>query len=173
MRRPRSSPVCRTERIRQQLQAYINHYLYLYTRLYTAREQHNHLYKHRAVAFPIACVHPRYSRFQLLKGTSGGPRHCIWTPDCPLKLSCYLALDPPKGIHIVKSRSFLIFQGGYSKHMTSEIECFHRYWNSASWIPRCPLKLTEVSHFPCSLKTPMQSLTCALCWGHLEGHVVC
>ncbi len=24
-----------------------------------------------------------------VKGTSGGPRHCIWTPDCPLKLSCY------------------------------------------------------------------------------------
>ena len=39
-----------------------------------------------------------------LKGTSGGPRHCIWTPDCPLKLYCYLALDPPQGIHIVKSR---------------------------------------------------------------------
>ncbi len=23
------------------------------------------------------------------KGTSGGPIHCIWTPDCPLELSCY------------------------------------------------------------------------------------
>ncbi len=22
----------------------------------------------------------------IVKGTSGGPRHCIWTPDCPLKL---------------------------------------------------------------------------------------
>ncbi len=22
-----------------------------------------------------------------IKGASGGPRHCIWTPDCPLKLS--------------------------------------------------------------------------------------
>ncbi len=38
-----------------------------------------------------------------LKGTSGGPRHCIWTPDCPLKLYCYLALDTPQGIHIVKN----------------------------------------------------------------------
>ncbi len=38
-----------------------------------------------------------------LKGTSGGPRHCIWTPDCLLKLSCYLALDPPEGIHITDS----------------------------------------------------------------------
>ncbi len=36
-----------------------------------------------------------------VKWTSGGPRHCFWTPDCPLKLSCYLGLGPPKGIHIV------------------------------------------------------------------------
>ena len=41
---------------------------------------------------------------QLLKGTSGGPRHCISTPTCPLKLSCYLELDPTKNIHIVKHR---------------------------------------------------------------------
>ncbi len=44
-----------------------------------------------------------------LKGTSGGTRHCIWTPDCPLKLSCYPALDPTKRIHIVKHRYMLIF----------------------------------------------------------------
>ncbi len=29
-----------------------------------------------------------------IKGTSWGPRHCIWTPNCPLKLSHYPALDP-------------------------------------------------------------------------------
>ncbi len=34
-----------------------------------------------------------------LKGASGGPRHCISTPDCPLKLSCYPALNPTKSIH--------------------------------------------------------------------------
>ncbi len=39
-----------------------------------------------------------------IKGTSGGPRHCIWTPDCPLKLSSDVAVDPIKGIHIVKDR---------------------------------------------------------------------
>ncbi len=32
------------------------------------------------------------------KGASGGPRHCIRTPDCPLKLSCYPALNPTKSI---------------------------------------------------------------------------
>ena len=31
-------------------------------------------------------------------------RHCIWTPDCPLKLSCYRALNPTKRIHTVKHR---------------------------------------------------------------------
>ncbi len=54
------------------------------------------------------------------KGKSGGPRHCIWTPDCPLKLSCYLALR------------------GFQAH-DFRIECFHGYWNSASRTPRYPL----------------------------------
>ncbi len=76
----------------------------------------------------LSCDAPNmdiHAFYILFKGTSGGPRHCIWTPAGPLKLSCYLALDPPKGD---------------SKHMTSEIECFHRYWNSASRTPRYPLK---------------------------------
>ncbi len=49
-------------------------------------------------------IWPPYLSILSLKVTSGGPRHCIWTPGRTLKFSCYLALDPPKGIHIVKSR---------------------------------------------------------------------
>ncbi len=31
-----------------------------------------------------------------------------------------------------------------SKHMASEIECFHRYWNSAYQTPRHPLKILKL-----------------------------
>ncbi len=41
--------------------------------------------------------------FHSIKGTSVGPRHCIWTPDCPLKLSYYPALDPTKMVRIAGS----------------------------------------------------------------------
>ncbi len=69
-------------------------------------------------------------RHSCIKGTSGEPRHCIWTPDCPLKLFHYPALD--------------------SAHMTSEIVCFHRCWNSAYPTPRCPLKATP----DCQISSP-------------------
>ena len=66
----------------------------------------------------LAMVTSLVVRNRYLKGTSGGPRHCIWTPDCPLKLSCYPALDPGKRF--------------------SEMVCFYRYGNSAFPTPRCP-----------------------------------
>ncbi len=67
------------------------------------------------------------------KGTSGGPRHCIWGPDCPLRLSRYLALDRPTGIYIVKGLRLLdtygleisqksgVF-GVFNKHMSSSLQ---------------------------------------------------
>ncbi len=45
----------------------------------------------------------------IFKETSVGPGHCVWSPDFPFELSCYLALDRPTGIHIVKGRQMLIF----------------------------------------------------------------
>ncbi len=41
----------------------------------------------------------------------------------------YLALDSTKDIH--------------SKHMSSEIVCVHRYWNSAFLTPSCPLNFDK------------------------------
>ncbi len=49
--------------------------------------------------------------------------------------------DTVSGPLIVPSNYLVILHLiGDSKHMTSEIECFQRYWNSASRTPRCPLK---------------------------------
>ncbi len=76
----------------------------------------------------------KYQTLCGFKGTSGGLRHCIWTPDCPLKFSCYLALDRPTGIHIVILLKNVLVSGDY-KHMSLETACFHGYWNTASGTP--------------------------------------
>ncbi len=44
------------------------------------------------------------------------------------------------GVPNTVSEPLVVPLKGDSKHMISEIECFHRYWNSASRTPRYPLK---------------------------------
>ena len=49
---------------------------------------------------------------------------------------------------------------GDSKHMTLEIECFHRYWNSASRTPRFPLNVPRFA----LLSTSAQFCSMQLTW---------
>ncbi len=48
-------------------------------------------------------IYVKYILYVIFKGTSGGPRHCIWTSDGPLELPYCHALYPPKGIYIKAS----------------------------------------------------------------------
>ena len=57
--------------------------------------------KERFWSLRIRGCHSACPGWHTLKGTSGGPRHCIWTPECSLTLSCYLAPDPTKSMNIV------------------------------------------------------------------------
>ena len=50
-------------------------------------------------------------------------------------------------LHLIHLKAYILWNAD-SKHLTSEIECFLRYWNSASRTPRYPLKWTS---FMCNL----------------------
>ena len=79
-----------------------------YAFVYKNRYEGNSTYLRSSPPVQLKLIDDRLCRnwalHLFLKGASGGPRHCIWTPDCPLKLSCYPALNQTKSIHTVKHR---------------------------------------------------------------------